>query len=86
MGNLVGRMSTLVDERGRILVPKDLRAQFGLEQGCPVIVEAEADGIKLRRAMPRKEALDRLAGVIPRSARRLPMDPLSLKRIWEQHP
>ncbi len=79
-------MSTLVDERGRILVPKDLRAQFGLEPGCPVIVEAEADGIRLRRAMPRKEALDRLAGAIPKSAGRPPLDPLGAKWIWEIRP
>lgn len=76
-------MTTLVDERGRVLVPKDLRAQFGLEPGCPVIVEADADGIKLRRAIPRKEALERLAGVIPKAAGRPTVDPLDVKRIWE---
>lgn len=79
-------MSTLVDERGRVLVPKDLRAQFGLEAGCPVIVEAEADGIKLRRAIPRKEALERLAGIIPKAGKRHALDPLDAKRIWERSP
>lgn len=79
-------MSTLVDERGRVLVPKDLRAQFGLDHGCPVIVEAEADGIKLRRAIPRKEALDRLAGIVPKASKRAPLDPLAIKRIWEPQP
>lgn len=72
---------TSVDARGRILVAKDLRAQFGLEPGCPVIAEAESDGIKLRRAMPRQEALRSLAGVIPKGGSSL--DPLDLKRIWE---
>lgn len=81
----MGTMSTLVDERGRVLVPKDLRAQFGLEPGCPVVIEADADGIKLRRAIPRKEALDRLAGIIPKSAGRPAIDPLDAKRIWEPH-
>lgn len=76
-------MTTLVDERGRVLVPKDLRAQFGLEPGCPVIVEADADGIKLRRAIPRKEAFKRLAGVIPKSSARPSLDPRDAKRIWE---
>lgn len=82
----MGIVSTLVDERGRVLVPKDLRAQFGLEPGCPVIIEADADGIKLRRAIPRKEALDRLAGVIPKTAGRPPIDPLEAKRMWEPSP
>ena len=76
-------MATLVDEKGRVLVPKDLRSQFGLEPGCPVIVEADADGIKLRRAIPRKEALERLAGVIPKSAGKAKIDPLDVKKIWE---
>lgn len=79
----MGAMSTLVDERGRILVPKDLRAQFGLEPGCPVVIEADTDGIKLRRAIPRQEALGRLAGIIPRKAETPPIDPLDAKRIWE---
>ncbi|MHB8633323.1 MAG: AbrB/MazE/SpoVT family DNA-binding domain-containing protein [Thermoplasmatota archaeon] len=76
-------MSTMVDERGRVLVPKDLRLQFGLEAGCPVIIEADSDGIKVRRAMPRKEALDRLAGIIPRKTGIKAPDPLALKGIWE---
>lgn len=78
-------MTTSIDERGRVLVPKDLRAQFGLEPGCPVIVEADADGIKLRRAIPRKAALESLAGVIPKSTGRSGSDPLDLKKMWEPH-
>lgn len=79
----MGTMTTLVDERGRILVPKDLRAQFGLEPGAAVIVEADEDGVKLRRAIPRKQALEQLAGVIPKGAARALADPLEAKRMWE---
>ncbi|MHB1261286.1 MAG: AbrB/MazE/SpoVT family DNA-binding domain-containing protein [Thermoplasmatota archaeon] len=79
-------MTTSVDERGRILVPKDLRAQFGLEPGCPVIIEADADGVKLRRAIPRAEALARLTGIIPKSASRPGIDPLDTKHLWEPKP
>jgi len=79
-------MSTLVDERGRVLVPKDLREQFGLEPGCPVIVEADVDGVKLRRAVPRADALKRLAGVIPRTLGPPPASPLEAKRMWERRP
>ena len=79
-------MTVQVDERGRILVPKELRDQFGLEPGAPVIVSAEADGIKLRRALPRKEALARLVGVIPKSAGKPAIAPDDVKRIWEPRP
>lgn len=77
-------MTTLVDERGRVLVPKDLRDQFGLEPGCPVIVEADVDGVKLRRAIPREQAMKRLAGVIPKSAGPSPASALEAKRMWER--
>jgi len=77
-------MTTLVDERGRILVPKDLRVQYGLEPGSPVIIEADEHGIRLRHAIPRPEALARLAGAIPKSAGKASMDALALKRMWER--
>lgn len=77
----MGIMATLVDERGRILVPKDLRVQFGLEPGAAVIIEADVDGVKLRRAIPRQQALAALVGAIPKS--KTSHDALSLKHIWE---
>lgn len=77
-------MATSVDERGRVLVPKGLREQFGLEPGAPVIIEADADGVKLRRAISRKIALERLAGVIPKS--RASRGSVDTKRIWEIDP
>ncbi len=79
-------MTTTVDERGRILVPKELRERFGFEPGAPVIVEADVDGVKLRRAIPRDEALKRLMGAIPKSAGPPPTDPLDAKRMWERTP
>lgn len=75
-------MSVTVDERGRILVPKELRERFGFEPGAPVIVEADVDGAKLRRAITSDETLKRLVGAIPKSAGPPPIDPLEAKRIW----
>jgi AbrB family looped-hinge helix DNA binding protein len=76
-------MTSRVDKRGRVLVPKELRERFGLDPGTPVIVEADEDGVKLRRAIPQREALRRLAGIIPRSAGPPSVDSLEAKRIWE---
>lgn len=79
----MGIMATLVDDKGRVLVPKDLRERFGLEPGCAVIIEADGHGIRLRRAIPVQEALRRLMGIIPADGRKPSMDPLDIKRIWE---
>lgn len=76
-------MTTALDGRGRVVLPKELRDRFGLEPGCPVTIEADGDSIRLRRAITRHEALERLTGIIkggPRS------DPLDTKRIWEPKP
>ncbi len=42
--------TTTVSPQGDITLPAELRRQFGLEAGAPVIAEACADGILIRRA------------------------------------
>ena len=37
-----------VDSAGRILVPSELRHQFGIEPGCDLILSADAAGIHLQ--------------------------------------
>lgn len=79
-------MAPTVDERGRVLLPKALREAHGLTAGSPVIIESGPAGVLLRAALPKEEALARLAGAVNRTTRRrgaTPTDPLELKRIWE---
>lgn len=82
-------VSTTMDDRGRVLIPKDLREAHGLQPGAPVIIESAEDGVRIRPALPKDEALDRLAGVVNASTRRgdaEPGDPLEAKEIWEPSP
>lgn len=77
---------TTVDERGRVLLPKDVREAHGLTPGSPVIVESGPDGVLLRAALPKEEALRRLKGAINKrtKCKDAPLlDPLEAKRIWE---
>lgn len=79
-------MTSKMDKRGRVLVPKELREAHGLTPGSPVIVEAVQDGVRIRPALPKTEALDRLAGAIDDDTRRRPPDDDAVedvKRIWE---
>lgn len=79
-------MVSTVDERGRIVLPKDLRQAHGLTPGRPVIIESSEEGLIVRPALPLNEALDRLTGAINDSTRRpgaRAVDPLDLKRQWE---
>ncbi len=76
-------METTVDDRGRILIPKELRERFHLTPGSRVIVEAGDGDVRIKHQLTRKEALDRLAGLMERRSDADPMDPLDLKKIWE---
>lgn len=79
-------MSTKVDDRGRVLIPKEIRERVGLEPGSLVLVNADEGGIHLRPAMSREEALSRLLGGITEENARTSEpteDPLDVKKIWE---
>lgn len=76
-------MTVTVDERGRVLIPKELRDAHGLGPGSPVILESTERGIEMRPALAKEEAMRRLRGVIPKSAPKGP-DAFQAKRIWER--
>lgn len=64
------------------MIPRDVREELGFAPERPVVWERVEGGILLRPAFPMKEALRRLRGVIPKSARGKRVDPLRLKDIW----
>lgn len=74
--------TTSIDERGRVLIPRDVRKEFGFAPDRPVVWERVEGGILLRPALPMKEALRRLRGAIGPDTRRGRMDPLRLKDMW----
>ncbi len=79
-------MAKSFDSRGRILIPKDIREAHNIGPGSPVIIESTPEGILLRPALSKEEALERLIGAINGETRRQdaePMDPVQVKAIWE---
>lgn len=79
-------MTTTVDERGRILIPREFREAHGLTPGRAVIIEDTPDGVTVRAALPKDEALARLAGAIRAPAGKGAIGPLDAKKIWERSP
>lgn len=49
-----------IDDRGRVVIPHDMRAELGLRAGQPVTVERAEGGVVIRPAVPMREALRRL--------------------------
>ena len=46
----MGNMETVVDERGRVLIPQGLRAEVGLEEGTVVQIKKEGKNALLLAA------------------------------------
>lgn len=85
----VTTLRATVDDRGRILIPQELRQATGLTSGAPVVIEGTEDGVRLRRARPVDEALGRLEGAIHegnRQAEAEDLEPEDVKDQWEPEP
>jgi len=68
-----------VDDRGRILVPKDLRDKLGIRGGERLSVD-ERDGEVVLRPVESKESLKELKGVVEDSE----VSPDEVKDIWSE--
>lgn len=85
MGTHVGMgkpMGIMVDERGRITLPQDLREELGIRPGHEVRVERTERGILVRRASTREEFIEALEGCFDSRKTGVPVDPLKAKEIW----
>lgn len=72
------RMRTVViDDRGRILIPKDVRKQIGLRPGQQVRIELQKNAMILT-LINSLNLLKKLKGCIETSD----IDPLELKHMW----
>lgn len=49
---MLGKLTTKVGKRGTVVIPKNLRQRFGLQEGSLVIAEERDGGILLRVAAP----------------------------------
>lgn len=82
-------MATTIDERGRILIPKELRDALGLTPGKRVILYEDQGELRVRPQLTPAEAIEALCGAINEETRDPdaepidPLDPLDIKRIWE---
>lgn len=67
-----------IEERGRILIPKEIREKANLHGGEEVSVELEDDKIILK-TLKSPEKIRELKGCVAESK----IDPLDLKKMWE---
>jgi len=74
---------TMVDQRGRVLIPKAIRESTGLIRGTVVAVERERDRVVIKPLRKSKRGLRRSCGLVPKRIGRPEWPtPEEIKSIW----
>ena len=77
-------METVIDARGRVLIPQELREDLGLEEGVVVELKKEKGSIIMTPANRKRMSWKELNGIKPkRTGRAKWPTPEEIKRIWE---
>ena len=72
-----------VDDRGRILIPKEIRERIGLQPGSGARLEVEDNRLIITPPLSPERFIQEMEGCISEGEPSL--EPLKLKEIWE-HP
>jgi bifunctional DNA-binding transcriptional regulator/antitoxin component of YhaV-PrlF toxin-antitoxin module len=77
-------METVVDARGRVLIPQRLREDLGLDAGAVVQVRKSRGTVVITLAKRRRRAWKQLNGVKPKRTGRAEWpSPEDIKNIWK---
>ncbi|MBI2970984.1 MAG: AbrB/MazE/SpoVT family DNA-binding domain-containing protein [Candidatus Aenigmarchaeota archaeon] len=71
---------TELEERGRIVIPKDLREALHLKPGQKLLIEQRGRELVLKPAADKDRFLRELQGCVKKSV----IKPLDVKKIWEK--
>ena len=79
-----GKMSTeevTVDDKGRVLIPKEIRDKIGLRAGGKARLKIEKENIIIMPPISPEEFIKEMEGCIREGTPAI--DPLKLKKMWE---
>ncbi len=84
VGIVVGTtQETVIDDKGRILLSKEIRDALGLKRGMAVKLHAESNRIIIDKSVSPEEFIKNMKGFIKKDSKVPVSDPLDLKRIWK---
>jgi AbrB family looped-hinge helix DNA binding protein len=75
---------SIVDEKGRIILPKPLRGELGIVEGSQVTMQVEKERLVVSKVVEADDFIRDMEGFIKEGSKLPLVDPLSLKRIWEK--
>jgi AbrB family looped-hinge helix DNA binding protein len=84
VGNEVGIMQeTVIDEKGRIVISKNIRKSLGLMDGMKVKIYIESNRLIIEKSVSPDEFRVKMRGFIKKGSEVPVSDPLQLKLIWK---
>ena len=73
---------TMLDEKGRLLIPKSMRERLGLHEGVKLKLSIEDGKIVITKLLSPEEFIGDMEGFIKEDTTIPKIDPLRLKEIW----
>jgi AbrB family looped-hinge helix DNA binding protein len=73
----------VIDDKGRVAIPKRMRDELDLREGTRVKLEIEKERIVIRKPITPKEFVAKMEGFIKEGSIIQKADPIRLKEIWE---
>ena len=73
-------METVLDEKGRVAIPKKIREQLGLKPGARMTVVTESKRVVLSLPVSPDEFVREMEGFVKTHPKE---DPVKAKKIWE---
>ena len=84
VGNEVGMtQEAVIDEKGRIVIPNDVRNSLGLKKGMRVKLHVESDKLIIEKTVSPAEFLTKMKGFIKKGSKVPVSDPIELKQVWK---
>lgn len=75
---------SVIDEKGRVVIPHRLRERAGLREGARVRLSVEGGRITIAKPVAPTEFIREMEGCVKGDSPVPKIDPLRLKRIWEK--
>lgn len=69
-----------VEERGRVLIPKELREELHLKPGQKLLIERRGKEIVIKPSVNARQFILELKGCVKQSS----IKPIDIKKIWER--
>mgnify|MGYP001569074792 CR=1 FL=1 len=71
---------TVVDSKGRVVIPKEVRRLLGLREGSKLKLSIEGRRISVYPPVKAEDFIKEMEGYVKRD---IPENPLLVKKIWE---